>query len=116
VVDSNLKTRLDEAAEADKIVTEEVDRVEQWMLTRQAVPLIVSLQEQLEKVRIAEYQRLRGKLGNLTPQQEEAVDALTRGIINKIAHAPMAEIRRHAASPNGNGVVEVIRKIFRLDE
>ena len=38
VVDENLKGRMDQAAEADKIVAEEVERLEAWMRTRQVGP------------------------------------------------------------------------------
>ena len=58
---------------------------------------------------------MRGKLGALTPQQEEAIEAITRGIVNKIAHGPITELRRQAADPGGVHVVgRMIRKLFRL--
>ena len=84
------------------------------MKAREVVPMIVGLQEQLEQVRRAEIERMRGKLGALTLQQEEAIEALTRGIINKIAHGPISELRRHAGKPEGYHVIDVIRKVFRL--
>ena len=116
VVDNNLRGRMDEAAEADKIVMEEVDRLEAWMRSREVVPIIVSLQTQLESVRAGEVERMRGKLGPLTPQQEEALEALTRGIINKIAHGPISELRKNAGNPGGVPVLDAIRRIFRLGE
>jgi glutamyl-tRNA reductase len=115
VVERNLRGRMDEAAEADKIVTEEVDRLETWLRARQAGPVIATLQEQLERVRAGELERVRGKLGALTPQQEEALETLTRGIINKIAHGPIAELRREAGAPEGSPVIDMIRRMFRLD-
>jgi glutamyl-tRNA reductase len=114
VVDNNLRGRMDEAAEADKIVTEEVERLETWIRSREVVPMIVSLQEQLELVRAGEVERMRSKLGPLTRQQEEAVEALTRGIINKIAHGPISELRKNAGNPGAMPVLEAIRRIFRL--
>ena len=42
------------------------------------------------------------KLGALTPEQEQALEALTKSIINKIAHGPISELRRHAAEPDGH--------------
>ena len=116
VVDSNLKDRLNEAAEADKIVAEEVDRLEAWLRSRQVVPLIVTLQEQLEHMRMAELDRSKSKLAGLTPEQQEAVDALTKSIINKVAHGPIVELRKQATSSNGLPVIETISKIFRLDK
>ena len=53
------------------------------------VPTIVSLQDHLETIRQAEIDRVRGRLGPLSPEQELAVEALTRGIISKIMHTPI---------------------------
>ena len=116
VVDENLKGRMDQAAEADKIVAEEVERLEAWMRTRQVGPVIASVQEHLEQIRKAEIERVRGKLGILTPQQEQAIEMLTRGIVNKIAHGPISQIRKHAAADDGSAVVEAIRNSFRREE
>jgi glutamyl-tRNA reductase len=116
VVATNLRGRFDEAVEADRIVSEEVERLEGWLRSRQAVPLIVSLQNQFEQIRAGEMERMRSKLGSLTPQQLEAVDALARGIINKIAHGPIAELRKNAGNSDGMAVAEVIRRAFRLED
>jgi len=116
VVQNNLLGRKREAEQAEEIIAEEVDRLMQRLESRQAVPAIVRLQEQLELVRQAELDRVRGRLGELTEQQEQAIDALTRGIINKIAHAPITELRRNAGRPDGEVVLDVIRRLFRLDE
>ena len=116
VVDTNLKGRIEVAAEAEEIIREEVERMVLRLKTREVTPTIVSLQEQLEVVRAAEIERMRGRLGSLTPQQEEAVQAITRGIINKIAHGPITELRRQAADPSGIHLVSVIRRLFRLGE
>jgi glutamyl-tRNA reductase len=116
VVAENLKSRQKEAAQADRIVSEEVDRLESWLRTRQLGPVIAALQDQLEMVRTSELERMRGKLGPLTPQQEQAIEALTRGIVNKIAHGPIAELRRQAAAQNGLSALNTIRSMFRLED
>ena len=41
---------------------------------------------------------------------------MTRGIINKIAHEPIAEMRRQANDPEGIHLIQTIRKLFRLGE
>jgi glutamyl-tRNA reductase len=116
VVAENLKARQNEAEQADQIVSEEVERLESWMRTRQVGPVIAALQDQLEHVRAAELERMRGKLGTLTPQQEQAIVALTRGIVNKIAHGPISELWRQAGAQNGLQTLETIRNMFRLEE
>jgi len=116
VVDTNLEGRLQSAEEAEAIIREEVERMMARLKTREVVPTIVSLQEQLEKLRAGELARMRGKFGTLTPEQEEALIALTKGIINKIAHGPISELRRQANQPDGHHVVVAIRKVFRLGD
>jgi glutamyl-tRNA reductase len=114
IVDVNVQARRKEAEDAEAIIAEEVGRLEERLKAREVAPLIVSLQDQLEQVRRAEMDRVRGRLGPLTPQQEEALEALTRGIVNKIAHGPIAELRRNAGQPEGTYFIDVIRRVFRL--
>ncbi|HBY60968.1 MAG TPA: glutamyl-tRNA reductase [Solibacterales bacterium] len=116
VVDQNLRGRLKEAEQAEEIISEEVDRLVSRLRTREVVPTIVTLQEQLEQIRLAEIDRVRGKLGALTPQQEEAVAALTRGIVNKVAHGSIAELRRNAGKPEGELLIDTVRRLFRLGD
>src|SRR5215831_12909524 len=80
-----------------------------------AVPTIVSLQEHLETVRQAEIDRVRGRLGSLTPEQELAVEALSRGIINKIMHTPITTLKSAAReSSESTTIVDLVRKLFNL--
>jgi glutamyl-tRNA reductase len=116
VVSNNLKVRQSEADQAERIITEEVERVGQWLKTREAGPLIKALQDQLEATRQAEFERLRSRLNGLTPQQAEAVEALTRGLVAKLAHGPLVELRRAAAQPDEPAALELIKRMFRLED
>lgn len=116
VVDNNLRGRKGEAEEAEHIITEEVDRMMTRLKSRDVVPTIVSLQEQLENMRQAEVLRFHNKLGPLTKTQEEAVEQLTRSLINKIAHGPISELRKQSAQPEGHQFISAIRKVFRLGD
>jgi glutamyl-tRNA reductase len=116
VVTANLQTRKNVAEQAEEIIDEEVQRMLVRLKTREVAPTIVELQDHLEHVRAAEIERLRGKLGTLSAQQEEAIEAITRGIVNKIAHTPITELRRKANDPDGVALMSTIRKLFRLGE
>ncbi|HSW49410.1 MAG TPA: glutamyl-tRNA reductase [Bryobacteraceae bacterium] len=116
VVDRNRQGRRQHAEQADQIISEEVDRTLARLKAREASPVILRLQEQLEQLRQTEVDRLRPRFGELTPQQEETLEALTRAIMAKIAHAPIAELRRHAGEPDGLQTAELIRRVFRLEE
>ncbi len=43
-----------------------------------------------------------------------AVEALTRGIINKIMHTPITTLKSAARDPESTTVVDVVRKLFNL--
>jgi len=102
---------LDVLVDAEDIIGEEVQRMMLRLKTREAAPTIVKLQEQLDGWRKESIDRVRGKLGPLTPQQEEAIDALTRGLVNKIAHGPITELRKQSSDPN---LLDMVRRLFRL--
>jgi glutamyl-tRNA reductase len=116
VVNSNLRERMKEADHAEGMVTEEVDRMMVRLKVAEVTPTIVGLQEQLEQIRAAEIDKMRRKCGPLTPEMEQAIEAMTHAIINKVAHGPISELRSHAGQPEGAHVVAAIRKAFHLQD
>jgi len=116
VVNANLRERIKEAERAEELVAQEVDRMMARIKVQEVAPTIVSLQEQLEQIRAGEIERVRRKLGPLTEEQENAIEALTRGIVNKIAHGPISELRRHAGLPDGVHIIDAIRQVFHLKD
>ena len=75
---------------------------------------LVSLREWFETVRCGEIQRVRGRLGNLSPDQENAIDSLSHGIIERVLQAPMAVLKNARAGNQAVSVVETVRRIFNL--
>ncbi len=116
VVDANKKQRQREAVFAEQIIEEEVQRLHKRFASRDVVPTIVALEERLNHIRESETERFRGRLGTLTPEQREAVDALTRGILNKIIHGPITELKSGAGHPEQGALVHLIRRIFGVGE
>ena len=115
VVEQNRQGREAEAQAAEIIIAEEVDKLVARLKAREAVPVIVALQNHLESIRQSELQRLRAKLGQLSPQQEDAIEALTKSLMAKVAHGPITEIRRNATRDDGWQTIEDIRRMFKLD-
>ncbi|HYW42349.1 MAG TPA: glutamyl-tRNA reductase, partial [Bryobacteraceae bacterium] len=110
------RERMKEAGHAETMVTEEVARMMARLKVAEVTPTIVGLQEQLEQIRAGEIEKVRRKYGPFTPEQEQAIEMLTRGIINKVAHGPISELRNHAGHPEGAHVVAAIRKAFHLQD
>jgi len=115
-VSSHVADRRKEAELAEAIISTEIDRFEARLQTLDVVPTIVSLQEHLETIRQAELYRVRGRMGTLTPEQELAVEALTRGIINKVMHTPVTALKAVARDQEATTVMDVVRRLFNLQE
>jgi glutamyl-tRNA reductase len=75
---------------------------------------LVLLRERVEAVRRGEIQRVRGRLGNLSPDQENAIDSLSHAIIERVLQAPMAMLKNASAGNQAVSVVETVRRIFNL--
>jgi len=115
-VAAHVADRRKEAEHAEQIVESEVDRYLQRLQTLDVVPVIVSLQDQFETIRQAEIDRVRGRLGKLSSDQEQALEALTNGIVNKILHMPISTLKTAARDPQSTTMVEIVRKMFKLRE
>jgi glutamyl-tRNA reductase len=115
-VASHVADRRKEAERAEAIVATEVERFQARIQTLDVVPTIVSLQDHLETIRQAEIDRVRGRLGTLSPDQEMAVEALTRGIVNKIMHTPISTLKTAAREPEATTVIDLVRRLFNLQE
>jgi glutamyl-tRNA reductase len=116
VVEANKKQREREAVWAEEIIQMEVQKTLRRLASRDVVPTIVALEDRLNQIRATEMERYQGRLGNLTAEQRQAVDALTRGIMNKILHGPITELKSGAGEPENVALVRLIHKIFGLRE
>lgn len=115
-VSSHVADRKKEAEHAEAIVNSEVERFQARLQTLDVVPTIVSLQDHLETIRQAEIDRVRGRLGPMTPEQEMAIETLTRGIVNKIMHTPISTLKTAARDPEATTVVDLVRRLFNLQD
>jgi glutamyl-tRNA reductase len=75
---------------------------------------IIWLRERFEAVRRGEIHRVRGRLGNLSPDQEAVVESLSRGIIEKVLQTPVAMLLNAAPANQSASIVETVRRIFNL--
>ncbi|RXH55488.1 glutamyl-tRNA reductase [Granulicella sibirica] len=91
---ANLADRSREAAAAETIVSGEVERYQKRLLTLDAVPAIKALQQSAETIRQNEILRAQSKLAGLSPDQREAVEALTRALTAKLLHPQLTALRQ----------------------
>lgn len=103
-------------AAAERIVDEEAARFLAWTLAVKVEPTIRSLRQRAEDVRVGELERLGGKLGTLDERQREAVEALTRGIINTLLHDPTVRLKELADAGGAEHHAHALRELFDLDQ
>jgi glutamyl-tRNA reductase len=84
------------ASDAETLIDGEVERFHQRQRTVDAAPAIVALQRQAEEIRQSELRRVQARLGMLSAEQVAAVEALTRGLVNKFLHPPMQALKQAA--------------------
>src|SRR5438094_8159624 len=77
-VSTHVADRRREAERAEAIVQSEVERFQARVHTLDVVPTIVSLHDHLQTIREAEIERVRARLGPLSPHQQMVVCAVTR--------------------------------------
>ncbi|MFB3921189.1 MAG: glutamyl-tRNA reductase [Terriglobia bacterium] len=112
----NLRQREEAGAAADRIVEEELAAFRERQEALRVAPTIVSLRQRVEAIRRGELARTRALFGELTPEQEEALDLVTQSLVNKILHTPFTELKQAAARPDRSQFLSVVRSIFRLEE
>ena len=114
VVEAAVEDRRGEITKAEEIVADEVARYLEDMRGRGAAPVVVALREKLEAIRVAELDRRRADLSSLNPEQLEAVEAITRSMLAKLAHEPTVALKETAGTPRGERLLEAVSLLFDL--
>ena len=115
VADANLELRQQKAAVAEQIVTREVDGFLRRLVSHDAVPTILELQQRLEAIRAAELEKCLRKVGPMTPEQREAIEMFSSQLVNKILHYPIIQLKDASEAPHERAALRrTIRKIFGL--
>ena len=109
-----LEGRQEEAVEARSIVASEVERYRAASRQRGAAPVIAALRARVETLRVAELERHRAQLADLSEEEWEHVDAATRAAVAKVLHEPTVLLKESAGTPRGERLVEALRILFDL--
>jgi glutamyl-tRNA reductase len=111
VAAAHLAERSREAGDAEAMIAAEVERYDRKLRAVHAAPVIVALQQRAEELRLAELRRAR--LSGLTAEQFAAVEAMSRGLMNKMLHPAMQALKT-AARDGDLARIEAIRETYGL--
>ena len=115
VAEANAEERRREKVRAEAIVLEECQRFDGWLAALAAVPTIRDLRDRAERIRAREVERVAARL-EASGVQREVLEALTRGLVNKLLHAPVARLRAQEDREQGLATLEAARALFALDD
>jgi glutamyl-tRNA reductase len=102
-------------AAAEEIVVHGVDEYLAAATGRTVAPLVTALRTKVEDTRVAELARAKPFLNSLTPEQRDALDALTKGLLAKVLHDPTVRLKDAAGSEAGERLASSLRHLFDLD-
>jgi len=114
VAAAHLAERSRQAGDAETLIAGEVERFHQRQRTVSAAPIIVAMQKQAEEARQAELKKMQARLDGLTAEQLAAVDAITRGLVNKLLHPPMQALKQ-AARENNQVRIDALCEAWHLE-
>jgi glutamyl-tRNA reductase len=112
---ATLDRRLEDVPAAEAIIAGEVEKYWEWLAGLEAVPVVADFRSRMDRVRADELASALKRLGDLSPQQAEAVEHFSRSLMNKFLHEPSVRLRAAAANGRGLGVVDAARYLFALE-
>jgi glutamyl-tRNA reductase len=116
VVAQNQESRRKMAQEAEGLLEEEVEAFDIWWRSLETVTTISSLRNKIETIREQELEKALSRLGSeFGDKHQEVIEALTKGIVNKILHDPMVQLRAQHDVEARRKCMQALQMLFNLD-
>ncbi|MBC1239205.1 glutamyl-tRNA reductase [Nostoc linckia z18] len=116
VVAQNYESRRKIAQEAERLLEEEVEAFDVWWRSLETVTTISCLRNKVETIREQELEKALSRLGSeFAEKHQEVIEALTRGIVNKILHDPMVQLRSQQDVEARRRCMQTLQMLFNLD-
>ena len=116
VVAQNQASRRRTAMEAEVLLEEEVEGFMDWWRSLDTVITISSLRSKVESIREQELEKALSRLGaEFAEKHKEVIEALTRGIVNKILHDPMVQLRAQRDIEARDRAMQTLHTLFNLE-
>ena len=115
VVERNQEARQQVAREAQGLLDEEARLFLEWWDSLEAVPTINRLRSSMESIRSEELQKALSRMGpDFSARERKVVEALSKGIINKILHTPVTSLRAPQQRSERQNALLVVERLFDL--
>ncbi|TYQ28672.1 glutamyl-tRNA reductase [Pseudanabaena sp. UWO311] len=116
VVAGNQESRRQMAMQAEILLEGCVAEFDMWWRSLETVPTISKLRQKLEIIREQEMEKALSRLGNdFADKHQDVIESMTRGIINKILHDPMVQLRAQQDIETRRRAMQMLQVLFDLD-
>jgi glutamyl-tRNA reductase len=116
VLDAEDESPSHEVERVRVLIGEETARFMSGQRSAKLAPTIRALRARAERVRQHELGRASSRLAGLDQAQREVLEAVTRGLVNKLLHDPIVRGKALAAGANGEMYAGILRQLYALDE
>ncbi len=110
----NRKQRETEIQKAMDIIGAEVERFSSWWQVNEVKPVISSLVKKAEYIRQAQLDKTLKKLRQLSAEEQESLEAMTKAMLQKILHDPIQFLKNN--THRRNEYIRLVNELFRLDK
>lgn len=111
--EQSLQQRRAEIGRVREIISAELDRYRLERSAREVAPLVAALRERAEALRRAEIERHGARLAD-DPTLRAALEAVTRGLVNKLLHEPTIRLKEAAGTARGELYADALAELFAL--
>ncbi|MBM3660058.1 MAG: glutamyl-tRNA reductase, partial [Actinobacteria bacterium] len=111
--EQSLQQRRAEIGRVREIIADELERYRSERSAREVAPLVTALRQRVEELRTSELERIAGDRG-ADPALRATLDAVTRGLVNKLLHEPTVRLKDAAGTARGDLYADALTELFAL--
>lgn len=115
-VESTMRVRRSEAAAAESVIAQEVDRFETWLGALDVLPTIAALQQRGRSVAQQVVAENASRFESLSAADRERLLVMAEAIATRLLHEPTMQLRSAGDQQSGYIKIEVARELFALGE
>jgi len=112
VVQGNQKNREREAEQARVLIEEDAVAFSSWLKSLESVPLIRGIQQQVEQLRLDELDKSKRYLKDLSAEQQEAVERLSKALMKRFMHPTMQTLKTLPDDIEGDLLMGAASRLF----
>lgn len=115
VVQGNVEHREQEARQAGQIIDEETVSFLRWLKSLESVPLIRSIQQEMESRRSEEMEKALRYMKGFDAEQIEAVERFSKSLMKRYMHPTLSTLKKLPDDIEGDLLMGAASRLFDID-